>query len=120
MRQIIGGKFPFQYEEVSADTARSLFSGQQYKLELIDGLDKGGLDEFGNESAERPAISTYKHDSFEDLCRGPHVEHTGKIPADAFKLLSVAGAYWRGDEHKPMLQRIYGTAWRNKKISKSI
>jgi threonyl-tRNA synthetase len=49
------------------------------------------------------------------LCRGPHVEHTGQIPADGFKLMSVAGAYWRGDENNPMLQRIYGTAWRNKK-----
>ena len=52
---------------------------------------------------------------FEDLCRGPHVEHSGQIPPDAFKLISVAGAYWRGDEHNPMLQRIYGTAWLNKR-----
>lgn len=115
MRQIIGGKFPFQYEEVSADAARSFFAGQQYKLELIDGLDKGGVDEYGNETDERPVISTYQHDTFRDLCRGPHVDHTGQIPPDGFKLMSVAGAYWRGDEHKAMLQRIYGTAWRNKK-----
>ncbi len=115
MRQIIGGKFPFQYEEVSADDARALFAGQQYKLELIDGLDKGGVDEYGNETDAKPVISTYQHDTFRDLCRGPHVEHTGQIPPDGFKLMSVAGAYWRGDEHKPMLQRIYGTAWRNKK-----
>ena len=60
-------------------------------------------------------ISTYRHDSFEDLCRGPHVQHTGKIPTDGFKLMSVAGAYWRGDEKRPMMQRIYGTAWPNKK-----
>ena len=60
-------------------------------------------------------ISTYKHDTFEDLCRGPHVENTGQVPPDAFELMSVAGAYWRGDEHNPMLQRIYGTAWQNKK-----
>jgi len=59
-------------------------------------------------------MSTYKHGDFEDLCRGPHLEHTGQIPPDAFKLMSVAGAYWRGDEHNPMLQRIYGTAWSNK------
>jgi threonyl-tRNA synthetase len=115
MRQIIGGKHAFQYREVSADDARQLFEDQLYKLELIEGLAKGDIDEFGNEVAEKPVISTYKHDSFEDLCRGPHVEHTGKIPADAFKLLTVAGAYWRGDENNPMLQRIYGTAWRNKK-----
>ena len=68
-----------------------------------------------NEISERPeVISTYRQDTFEDLCRGPHVENTGQIPADAFKLMSVAGAYWRGDEANPMLQRIYGTAWRNK------
>lgn len=115
MRRIIGGKHAFGYRQVSAEEARALFADQPYKLELIDGLSKGDLDEFGNESAEKPVISTYKHDTFEDLCRGPHVEHTGKIPADAFKLLSVAGAYWRGDENNPMLQRIYGTAWPNRK-----
>jgi threonyl-tRNA synthetase len=115
MRQIIAGKHTFQYREVSADEAKELFAGQPYKVELIDGLAQGEIDEYGNEVAEKPVISTYKHDTFEDLCRGPHVEHTGKIPPDGFKLLSIAGAYWRGDENKPMLQRIYGTAWRNKK-----
>ena len=115
MRQIIGGKHPFEYREVSADEAREIFADQPYKLELIAGLEQGGIDEYGNEVDEGPVISTYKQDSFEDLCRGPHLEHTGQIPADAFKLMSVAGAYWRGDENNPMLQRIYGTAWRNKK-----
>ena len=115
MRQIIGGKHEFAYREVSAAEARQLFADQPYKLELIDGLDQGEIDEYGNEAAEKPVISTYKHDTFEDLCRGPHVEHTGKIVADAFKLLSVAGAYWRGDEKNAMLQRIYGTAWGNRK-----
>lgn len=115
MRRIIGGKHEFAYREVSADEARALFTDQPYKRELIDGLAQGELDEYGNEVAEKPVISTYKHDTFEDLCRGPHVEHTGKIPADAIKLLSVAGAYWRGDENNPMLQRIYGTAFRNRK-----
>ncbi len=115
MRQIIGGKHQFAYREVSADEARQLFADQPYKLELIDGLAQGEIDEYGNEAAEKPVISTYKHDTFEDLCRGPHVEHTGRIVADAFKLLSVAGAYWRGDEKNPMLQRIYGTAWGNRK-----
>lgn len=114
MRQIIGGRFPFVYSEVSADEARALFADQPYKLELIDGLAKGGVDEYGNETDVKPVISTYRQDTFEDLCRGPHVEHTGQIPPDSFKLMSVAGAYWRGDEHNPMLQRIYGTAWRNK------
>jgi len=115
MRQIIAGKFPFIYREVSADDVRALFADQPYKLELIDGLERGGIDEYGNEVKEKPVISTYKHDTFEDLCRGPHVEHTGQIPPDGFKLMTVAGAYWRGDEQNPMLQRIYGTAWRNKK-----
>ena len=115
MRQIIGGQHPFVYREVSADEARQLFADQPYKLELVDGLDEGGIDEYGNEVQEKTVISTYKHDTFEDLCRGPHVEHTGKIIADGFQLLSVAGAYWRGDENNPMLQRIYGTAWRNRK-----
>ena len=73
------------------------------------GLARGGVDEYGNETSDRPVISTYRHDTFEDLCRGPHLEHTGQIPPDAsFKLMSVAGAYWRGDEHNPMLQRVYG------------
>ncbi|MDE0340281.1 MAG: threonine--tRNA ligase [Caldilineaceae bacterium] len=115
MRQIIGGKHQFAYREVSDTEARQLFADQPYKLELIDGLAQGEIDEYGNEITEKPVISTYKHDTFEDLCRGPHVEHTGQIVADGFRLLSVAGAYWRGDEKNPMLQRIYGTAWRNRK-----
>ncbi len=115
MRQIIAEKHPFVYREVSPEEARALFKDQPYKLELIEGLERGEVDEWGNETEERPVISTYRHDGFEDLCRGPHVEHTGQIPPDAFKLLSVAGAYWRGDESRPMLQRIYGTAWRTRK-----
>ena len=114
MRQIIGGRHAFMRREVNADEAAALFKQQPYKLELIAGLAQGGVDEYGNETDEASVISTYRHDVFEDLCRGPHVEHTGQIPADAFKLMSVAGAYWRGDEHNAMLQRIYGTAWRNK------
>jgi threonyl-tRNA synthetase len=113
MRQIIGGRFPFVRKEVSAEEARAQFANQTYKLELIDGLDKGGVDEYGNATAEKPVISFYTQDTFTDLCRGPHVEHTGKIPPNAFKLMSVAGAYWRGDSDRPMLQRVYGTAWKN-------
>ena len=115
MRQIIGGKHALVYRELGADDARTLFHDQPYKLELIDGLDRGTVDEYGNETETRPVISTYRHDTFEDLCRGPHVAHTGQVPPDAFKLLSIAGAYWRGSEQNPMLQRIYGTAWRSKK-----
>ncbi len=115
MRQIIAARHPFVYREVSADEARSLFADQPYKLELIDGLARGEVDEYGNEVESKQVISTYKHDTFEDLCRGPHVDMTSQVPADSFELTSVAGAYWRGDEHNPMLQRIYGTAWSNKK-----
>lgn len=115
MRQIIGGKHKFEYREVSADEARALFKDQPYKVELINGLAQGGIDEYGNETAEKPVISTYRQDTFEDLCRGPHVEATNQIPSDGFKLMTVAGAYWRGNEDNPMLQRIYGTAWANKK-----
>jgi threonyl-tRNA synthetase len=113
MQRIVAGNHPFEYRVVSADEARTLFQNQPYKLELIEGLAKGE-DEYGEAGSGSSVISTYKQDTFEDLCRGPHLEHTGQIAPDAFKLLSVAGAYWRGDERNPMLQRIYGTAWSNK------
>jgi threonyl-tRNA synthetase len=111
MREIIRGKYPFVRREVSAEEAKKLFKDQPYKVELIEGLEKGGLDEYGNRTAEPPVISTYKHDTFEDLCRGPHVAHTGEINPDALKLMTIAGAYWRGDSDREQLQRIYGTAW---------
>src|SRR5512138_2583079 len=113
MRQIIAGKHEFMKEVVSADEARQIFKDQPYKLELIQGLEQGGQDEYGNPFQEKPEISLYKDDSFVDLCRGPHVANTKEIRPDAVKLMSVAGAYWRGDEHNKMLQRIYGTAWEN-------
>lgn len=112
MRQIIAGRHPFVRREVSADEARAQFNDQPYKLELIDGLAQGGIDEYGNPTREKPVISFYTHDTFTDLCRGPHVEHTGQINPSAFKLMSVAGAYWRGDSNRPQLQRVYGTAWK--------
>ncbi len=112
MRQIIAGKHPFVRKVVSAQEAREIFKDQPYKLELIDGLEKGGTDEYGNPLQTKPDISVYMHDNFTDLCRGPHVENTGKINPSAIKLMSIAGAYWRGDEKKKMLTRIYGTAWR--------
>lgn len=111
MRQIIAADYAFQKQVVSADQARAQFAGQPYKLELIEGLDQGGLDENGQPLKEKPEISFYTHDSFTDLCRGPHVPSTAAVPADAFKLLSIAGAYWRGDEKNKQLQRVYGTAW---------
>jgi threonyl-tRNA synthetase len=113
MRQIIAGKHDFVKKVVSADEARVIFKDQPYKLELIDGLEKGGFDEYGNPLKEKPEISIYQDDTFVDLCRGPHVANSKAIKPDAIKLMSVAGAYWRGDEHNKMLQRIYGTAWEN-------
>jgi len=115
MRQIVAGQHKFERQEVSADEARAQFKDQPYKIELIDGLDKGGVDEYGNPTTEKPVISFYTHSTFTDLCRGPHVEHTGKINPSAFKLMSIAGAYWRGDASRPQLQRVYGTAWKTPK-----
>ena len=114
MRQIVQGKHEFKKTVLSAEEAKKIFADQPYKLELIEGLEKGGFDEYGNPLDEKPEISIYQHDSFTDLCRGPHVESTKEIRQDAFKLMSVAGAYWRGDENNKQLQRIYGTAWENK------
>ncbi|HEU4746606.1 MAG TPA: threonine--tRNA ligase [Anaerolineales bacterium] len=111
MRQIIQGKHEFKKTVVSGEEAKQIFADQPYKIELIEGLEKGGLDEYGNPLREKPEISIYKHDTFVDLCRGPHVENTREIKPDAFKLMNIAGAYWRGDEKNKMLQRIYGTAW---------
>jgi threonyl-tRNA synthetase len=111
MKRIIAGNHPFVREVVSASEARKIFKDQPYKLELIDGLEQGNLDEDGNVIAERPEISLYRHNQFVDLCRGPHVKNTSEINPMAIKLLNVAGAYWRGNENQPMLQRIYGTAW---------
>jgi threonyl-tRNA synthetase len=111
MREIIAGNYKFEKQVLQADEARQIFADQPYKLELIDGLEQGGYDEYGEPLEEKPEISIYKQDQFIDLCRGPHVVETGKINPDAVKLLNVAGAYWRGDEKRPMLQRIYGTAW---------
>jgi threonyl-tRNA synthetase len=96
MKQIIASELPFIREEADKEEAREIFASQPYKLELIDELPDEKL-------------SIYRQGSFVDLCRGPHLSSTGEIKA--FKLLKVAGAYWHGDEHRPMLQRIYGTAF---------
>lgn len=97
MGKIIKANSPFVRREVSRDEALEMFSDNQYKLELIRELPDG------------ESISVYSEDGFTDLCRGPHVGSTGEVKA--YKLLSIAGAYWRGDERNPMLQRIYGTAF---------
>ena len=112
MRQIIAGGHPFVKKAVSAEEARQIFKDQPYKLELIEGLEKGGFDEYGQPLAEKPEISIYQSDTFTDLCRGPHMETTRQINPAAIKLMSIAGAYWRGDEHNKMLTRLYGTAWK--------
>ncbi len=111
MKQIIRGNHPFEYKEVTAEEAKQIFADQPYKLELIEGLEKGGVDEDGNPSEEKVTISIYTQDGFTDLCRGPHVASTKEINPKAIKLLNVSGAYWRGDEKRQMLQRIYGTAF---------
>jgi threonyl-tRNA synthetase len=111
MREIIAGDFEFEKKVLDAEEAKQIFADQPYKLELIEGLEGGGFDEYGEPLEEKPEISIYTHDQFVDLCRGPHVDNTGSINPDAIKLMNVAGAYWRGDENRPMLQRIYGTAW---------
>jgi threonyl-tRNA synthetase len=113
MRQIVQGKHEFKKQVISAEEARAIFKDQPYKIELIEGLEKGGFDEYGNPLKEKPEISIYQHDTFVDLCRGPHVQNTKEVKQDSFKLMSIAGAYWRGDENNKMLQRIYGTAWEN-------
>ena len=115
MGEIIRGNYPFERKVVSADEARQVFADQPYKLELIDGLEQGGFDENGDPLVDKPEITLYVDDKFTDLCRGPHLERTGQVNPAAVKLMNVAGAYWRGDEKRPMLQRIYGTAWNTPK-----
>ncbi len=115
MRESIEGHAPFIHREISVAEARELFKDQPYKLELIEAIARGELGTHG-EAEARPSevVSIYQHDNFTDLCAGPHVANTGQVPADAFKLLNIAGAYWRGDEKRPQLTRIYGTAWESK------
>ncbi len=111
MRAIIQSGVSFERRVVSAEEAKAIFHDQPFKLELIEGLESGQLDDDGNPVNEKPEISIYTQGAFTDLCRGPHVENSRQINPAAIKLLNVAGAYWRGDEKRPMLQRIYGTAW---------
>jgi threonyl-tRNA synthetase len=102
MKEIVAQDHPFEQEEISKEEALEFFQkrGEIYKVELLQAI-------------EDETVTLYRHDAFVDLCRGPHVRSTGGIKA--FKLLSVAGAYWRGDEHNKMLQRIYGTAFPTQK-----
>ena len=111
MRGIIQSGVTFERKVVSAEEAKALFHDQPFKIELIEGLESGEMDDDGNPVDEKPEISIFSQGGFTDLCRGPHVANSREINPIAIKLLNVAGAYWRGDEKRPMLQRIYGTAW---------
>ena len=103
MKELIKRSEPFEKEVISREEALEKFDDQPYKKELIRDLPPGD------------DISIYKQGQFTDLCKGPHVENANQLNPEAIKLLSVAGAYWRGKETNPMLQRIYGTAWTNPK-----
>ena len=116
MKEIIKGKHSFKRDELAIDAARAKFVDQPFKVDQINALAAGEIDEHGNAGANAAtSVSTYTHDAFVDLCRGPHVSNTGEIPVDALRLLSIAGAYWRGNEKNPQLTRIYGTVWQSKK-----
>lgn len=115
MKELIRQHVDFEYQEITPEQGRELFADQPYKLELIDDILQQGTDEYGEKSAEPPRLSIYRSGDFVDLCRGPHVANSREINPEAVKLLNVAGAYWRGDANRPMLQRIYGTAWRTPK-----
>ena len=113
MKEIVGRKQPFIRSEVERREADQLFANHPYKLEILD----GEADD-PSSGPEGDVITTYRNtDEFVDLCRGPHVPDTGYLAH--FELMRVAGAYWRGDENRPMLQRIYGTAWATKKDLKA-
>lgn len=104
MKQIINARDPVRTEVWSREKAVEHYRGRHepFKLELIDRIPEG------------EDLRMYWHGNWQDLCRGPHLQHTGQVPADAFKLTHVAGAYWLGDASRPMLQRIYGVAFRNR------
>ncbi|MCJ7781933.1 MAG: TGS domain-containing protein, partial [Acidimicrobiia bacterium] len=106
MEEIIEIDQLFVRESLSIDDALELFSDHPFKSEIIRGVDEA-------EGAGDSEVSIYRNDAFVDLCRGPHVPSTGRLKA--VKLMRSAGAYWRGDENKPQLQRIYGTAWEDRK-----
>jgi threonyl-tRNA synthetase len=107
MREIVKEDQPFVREEVPREAALERFADQPFKKEIIEAV--GEDSEAQAEAGAGNTVTVYRNDGWADLCLGPHVDSTGKL--GAFKLLSVAGAYWRGDEHRPQLQRIYGTAW---------
>jgi len=106
VKELIAAGGGFEYRTLEPEEARRFFADQPYKLELIDGIVASGTDEYG-EPTDAAVISTYRHGRFEDLCRGPHVADASEIDPSGLRVTHVAGAYWRGDEHRPMLQRVY-------------
>ncbi|TCP62891.1 threonyl-tRNA synthetase [Rhodovulum bhavnagarense] len=104
MKEIINRRDPVTTETWDRDRAVAYYeaNNEPYKVELVGMIPEG------------QPIRMYWHGHWQDLCRGPHLQHTGQVPADAFKLMKVAGAYWRGDSNRPMLQRIYGVAFRTR------
>jgi threonyl-tRNA synthetase len=104
MREIIAARDPVRTEVWSREDAINFYGNTEepYKIELVEAIPEG------------EPVRMYWHGHWQDLCRGPHLVHTGQVPADAFKLMAVAGAYWRGDSRNKMLQRIYGVAFRNR------
>src|SRR5262249_55406413 len=122
MRRIVKADQKFERDELSYDDALTLFADEPYKREIIEKVRAGSGDaeDAGEAGGDGAGVSVYRNvakgggdgTAFTDLCRGPHVLSTGKL--GAFKLQKVAGAYWRGNEKGPMLQRIYGTAWESK------
>ncbi len=111
MREVAKANVPFDHRDMSVPEALDFFRArkQTYKVDQIEKLSAKGADEDSDDQVEGGKVSVYEHGGFVDLCRGPHVRRTGEIKA--FKLLSIAGAYWRGNEKNPQLQRIYGTVW---------
>ena len=107
MAESVAADSPFVRRELSPEEGRAFFAerGQPFKVEILDDLAAKAK----AEGAAMPPVSVYEHGAFIDLCKGPHVDSTGNL--GPFKLLAVAGAYWRGDEKRPMLQRVYGTVW---------
>jgi len=115
MKELLKSNAEFEQASLSIEEALDFFAGQPYKLELIRDLAQGKVDENGDPISEPvSSVGIFTHRQFADLCRGPHVPATRKIKGNSVKLLRASGAYWRGDENRPQLQRIYGTAWPNK------
>ncbi len=115
MKELLKQRAEFESSTKSIDEALDFFADQPYKIELIQELAAGKVDENGEPISEAVTeVGIYQHRNFVDLCRGPHVESTKAIRANSVSLLRTGGAYWRGDEKRPQLQRIYGTAWNNR------